>query len=73
MYIELTQCDLILAAKTLKCPDADGPLASQERVWPSISKVKSAWVASAPALGRGALITPNPKLRLLDQVREVMR
>ena len=26
-----------------------------------------------PMLGRRDLITPNPKLKLLDQVREVMR
>lgn len=27
----------------------------------------------APMVGRGDLITPNPKLKLLDQVREIMR
>ena len=26
-----------------------------------------------PVIGRGDLITPNPKLKLLDQIREVMR
>jgi hypothetical protein len=26
-----------------------------------------------PMIGRRDLITPNPKLKLLDQVREVMR
>ena len=28
---------------------------------------------AAPMVGRRDLITPNPKLELLDQVREVMR
>ena len=28
--------------------------------------------APTPMIGRGDLITPNPKLKLLDQVREVM-
>jgi len=29
--------------------------------------------AEAPLIGRGALLTLDPKLKLLDQVREVMR
>jgi hypothetical protein len=28
---------------------------------------------ATPMIGRRDLITPNPKLKLLDQVREVMR
>jgi hypothetical protein len=41
--------------------EPDGPRQSQS------------WGAPTPMVGRGDLITPNPKLKLLDQVREVMR
>jgi hypothetical protein len=31
------------------------------------------WLVIPPVVGRGELITPNPKLKLLHPLREVMR
>ncbi len=51
------------------------PLAYLNRVWKAIRRFK----AEGPRAGTGAggagsdVIVPNPKLKLLDQVREIMR
>ena len=45
----------------------------QDQSFPWRSAPPAASGSASPMVGRRDLITPNPKLKILDQVREVMR